>query len=102
MNLDDPVDENRFTMEAWGAQMELRAIQRRNRDAAVKMRAAGRPKGKPSYAFQYIRRVQGGRVDEVGLHPHAASVIREVARRILADPDHVTPTGRGASTAAAK
>ncbi|MGW0791978.1 hypothetical protein ACWD04_28080 [Streptomyces sp. NPDC002911] len=28
--LDDPADENRFTMEAWGAQMELRAIQRRN------------------------------------------------------------------------
>ncbi|WP_204163012.1 recombinase family protein [Streptomyces sp. CS131] len=23
-NLDDPADENRFTMEAWGAQMELR------------------------------------------------------------------------------
>ncbi|MEU0692162.1 hypothetical protein ABZ350_35405, partial [Streptomyces uncialis] len=31
-DLDDPNDENRFTMEAWGAQMELRAIQRRNRD----------------------------------------------------------------------
>ncbi|WP_175499963.1 MULTISPECIES: hypothetical protein [unclassified Streptomyces] len=28
-NLDDPNDENRFTMEAWGAQMELRAIRKR-------------------------------------------------------------------------
>ncbi|WP_326734724.1 recombinase family protein [Streptomyces sp. NBC_01022] len=58
--LDDPADENRFTMEAWGAQMELRAIQRRNRDATIKIRAACWPKGKPSYGFQYVRRVMGG------------------------------------------
>ncbi|WTD06804.1 recombinase family protein [Streptomyces albidoflavus] len=44
-DLDDSADENRFTMEAWGAQMELRAIQRRNRDATVRTRAAGRPRG---------------------------------------------------------
>lgn len=37
-DLDDRVDENRFTMEAWGAQMELRAIQRRNRSAMEKTR----------------------------------------------------------------
>jgi DNA invertase Pin-like site-specific DNA recombinase len=43
-DLDDQIDENRFTMEAWGAQKELRAIQRRNRSATVKTRAAGRPK----------------------------------------------------------
>ncbi|MFE0350358.1 hypothetical protein [Streptomyces griseoluteus] len=42
-DLDDQVDENRFTMEAWGAQMELRAIRRRNRNATEKTRAAGRP-----------------------------------------------------------
>ncbi len=63
-NLDDPADENRFTMEAWGAQMELRAIQRRNGDATVKTRAAGRPKGKSSYGFQYVRKVRGGKADE--------------------------------------
>lgn len=57
---DDPADENRFTMEAWGAQMELRAIQRRNRDATMKIRAASRPKGKPSYGFQYVRTARGG------------------------------------------
>ncbi|MFD6150279.1 recombinase family protein [Streptomyces sp. NPDC060243] len=95
-NLDDPADENRFTMEAWGAQMELRAIQRRNRDATVKTRAAGRPKGKPSYGFQYIRKVMGGKIDHVELHPHASEVIREVARRILADPDNVTPSSEAA------
>ncbi len=60
-NLDDSADENRFTMEVWGAQMELRAIQRRNRDVTVKTRAAGRPKGKPSYGFQCVRKVMGGR-----------------------------------------
>jgi DNA invertase Pin-like site-specific DNA recombinase len=65
-NLDDPNDENRFTMEAWGAQMELRAIQRRNRDATKKIRAAGRPKGKPSYGFQYVRTVPNGRVERQG------------------------------------
>lgn len=75
-DLDDPTDENRFTMEAWGAQMELRAIQRRNRSATVKTRAAGRPKGKPN--------------------PHASAVMRLVARRILADPEQVTPSSGAA------
>ncbi|MYQ44911.1 recombinase family protein [Streptomyces sp. SID4985] len=54
-DLDDQLDENRFTMQAWGVQMELRAIQRRDRNANEKTRAAGRPKGKPSYGFQYVR-----------------------------------------------
>ncbi|WP_241827181.1 recombinase family protein [Streptomyces graminilatus] len=95
-DLDDPADGNRFTMEAWGAQMELRAIQRRNRDATIKTRAAGRPKGKPSYGFQHVRKVMGGKIDHVELHPHASEVIREVARRILADPDNVTTSSEAA------
>ena len=76
--------------------MELRAIQRRNRGATVKTRAAGRPKGKPSYGFQYVRTVMGGKIDKVVLHPHAAAVIREVARRILADPERNTPSSEAA------
>ncbi|MFE7382815.1 hypothetical protein ACFU9F_20885 [Streptomyces zhihengii] len=95
-NLDDPADENRFTMEAWGAQMELRAIQRRNRDATVETPAAGRPKGKPSYGFQYVRKVMGGRIEQVELHPHASEVLRNVARRILADQDSVTCSSEAA------
>ncbi|MFD6425266.1 recombinase family protein [Streptomyces sp. NPDC060198] len=95
-NLDDPNDENRFTMEAWGAQMELRAIQRRNRDAAVKARAAGRVKAKPSYGYRYVRLMPTGAVDHVALHEHAASVIRNVARRILADPENITPSSEAA------
>ncbi|MFC4611230.1 recombinase family protein [Streptomyces maoxianensis] len=95
-DLDDPIDENRFTMEAWGAQMELRAIQRRNRNATIKTRAAGRPKGKPSYGFQYVRLVMGGKIDHVELHPHASTVLRLIARRILADPERVTPSSEAA------
>ncbi|WP_436982776.1 recombinase family protein [Streptomyces sp. enrichment culture] len=95
-NLDDPADENRFTIEAWGAQMELRSIQRRNRDATVKARTAGRPKHQPSYGFRYVRKVMNGRVDSVELHPHAAFVIRNVAQRILADPMNVTPSSEAA------
>lgn len=45
-------------MGAWGAQMELLANQRRNR-SATEMRAKGRPKGNPSYWFQYVRTVTG-------------------------------------------
>ncbi|MFD0165810.1 recombinase family protein [Streptomyces decoyicus] len=95
-DLDDQVDENRFTMEAWGAQMKLRAIQRRNRNATIKTRVAGRPKGKPSYGFQFVRLVIGGKIDHVELHPHASIVIRLVARRILADPEHNTPSSEAA------
>ncbi|MFJ7300684.1 hypothetical protein [Streptomyces sp. NPDC099088] len=95
-DLYDPTDENRFTIEVCGAQMELRAIQRRNRSATVKTRAAGRPKFKPSYGFQWMRTVTGGRIDHVDLHPHASQVIREVARRILADPENVTPSSEAA------
>ncbi|MCX5535106.1 recombinase family protein [Streptomyces sp. NBC_00006] len=101
-DLNDPADENRFTIEAWGAQMELRAIQRRNRSTTVKMRAAGRPKGKPSYGFRHVRLVVGGKVDHVELHPHAAEVIREVARRVLADPVNVTPSSEAARLNRAK
>ncbi|MFI1887751.1 zinc ribbon domain-containing protein [Streptomyces jumonjinensis] len=73
------------------AAAELRAIQRRNRDTMVRTRAAGRPKGKSSYGFQYVRVVMGGKIDHIALHPHASAVIREVARRVLADPERVTP-----------
>ncbi|WP_211265555.1 golvesin C-terminal-like domain-containing protein [Actinacidiphila oryziradicis] len=97
-DLDDPTDENRFTMEAWGAQMELRAIQRRNRSATVKTRAAGPPKGKPSYGFQYVRTVMGGKIDHVELHPHASAVMRLVARRVqrlAKSPKDATVSTRG-------
>lgn len=38
----------------------------------------------------------GGKVDHVELHPHASEVIRDVARRILADPENVTASSEAA------
>lgn len=66
------------------------------REPTIKTRAAGRPKGKPSYGFQYVRLVMGGKVDHIELHPHASTAIRLAARRILADPEHNTPSSEAA------
>lgn len=95
-DLNDPTDENRFTMEAWGAQMELRAIQRRNQNQADKARRAGRPHGKPSYGFEYVRLVPNGPVDHVRHYRAAAPTIQSVQRRILADPKNVSPWSEAA------
>ncbi|WP_438363702.1 hypothetical protein [Streptomyces marincola] len=38
----------------------------------------------------------GGRIERVELHPHAAEVLRNIARRILADPELVTPSSEAA------
>lgn len=84
-DLDDPQDEMRLTMEAFGAQMELRAIQKRNRDETKRARAAGQPKHKPSYGYMYVRLVPTGKVDHVEIDPVAAEIIRDVAERILTD-----------------
>jgi len=78
-------DENEWMIKAWGSQMELRAIQKRNRDETLRARAAGQPKQKPSYGYQYIRLVPTGKVDHVAIDPEAAEIIREVAERILGD-----------------
>lgn len=81
----DPNQENEWLIKAWGSQMELRAIQKRNRDEAIRARNAGEPKQRPSYGYMYVRLVPMGKVDHVAVDPVAAEVIREVARRILAD-----------------
>ena len=38
----DPNQENEWLAKAWGSQMELRAIQKRNRDETIRARKAGR------------------------------------------------------------
>ncbi|HET9170509.1 MAG TPA: recombinase family protein, partial [Actinospica sp.] len=86
-NLDDDTDETRFSMEALGAQMELRAIQRRNRNSTVKMRAKGRPKNKNAYGYRYVRVIPNGEVDHVEIDDVAAEIIRNVAERILSDTE---------------
>ncbi|WP_275464571.1 recombinase family protein [Streptomyces noursei] len=84
-DLDDPADEMRLSMESFGAQMELRAIQKRNRDETKRARAAGQPKQKNRYGYQYVRLIPTGNVDHVELDPVAALILRDVAERILAD-----------------
>ncbi|WP_255952210.1 recombinase family protein [Streptomyces odontomachi] len=84
-NLDDPADEMRLSMESFGAQMELRAIQKRNRDETKRARAAGQPKQKNRYGYRFVRLVPNGKVDHVEIDPVAAEIIRNVAERILQD-----------------
>ncbi len=81
----DPNQENDWLVKAWGSQMELRMIQKRNRDETVRAREAGEPKQRPSYGYMYVRLSPVGKVDHVEIDPVAAEIIREVARRILAD-----------------
>jgi site-specific DNA recombinase len=84
-NLDDPNDESRLSWESFGAQMELRVMQKRNRDAAVTARTLGKPNNAPSYGFEYVRLTPMGKIDHVRLHKGAARTVREVAKRLLAD-----------------
>ncbi|WUH93720.1 recombinase family protein [Streptomyces sp. NBC_00433] len=84
-DLGDQADEMRLSMESFGAQMELRAIEKRNRDAAVTARKLGKPNNAPRYGYRFVRKSPMGRIDHVEIDPEAAAVIREVARRILAD-----------------
>jgi len=81
----DPNQENEWLIKAWGSQMELRAIQKRNRDETVRAREHGEPKQKPSYGYMYVRLSPTAKIDHVAIDPVAAEIIREVARRILAD-----------------
>jgi site-specific DNA recombinase len=81
----DPNQENEWLMKAWGSQMELRAIQKRNRDETLRAREAGVPKQKPSYGYMFVRLVPTGKVDHVEIDPVAAEIIRDVAQRILTD-----------------
>jgi site-specific DNA recombinase len=81
----DPNQENEWIMKAWGSQMELRQIQKRNRDEAGRARSDGDPKQKPSYGYMFVRLSPTAKIDHVAVDEEAAQVIREVARRILSD-----------------
>ena len=81
----DPNEENNWIAKAWGSQMELRAIQKRNRDETIRARENGDPKQRPSYGYMFVRPAPTARIDHVEIDEVAAEVIREVGRRILAD-----------------
>jgi site-specific DNA recombinase len=84
-NFSDGNEENEWIMKAWGSQMELRQTQKRNRDETDRARDAGDPKQMPSYGYLYVRLSPTAKIDHVAVDEVAAGVIREVARRILAD-----------------
>ena len=65
--------------------MELRAIQKRNRDETIRAREHGDPKQRPSYGYMFVRLSPTAKIDHVAIDDVAAEIIREVARRILAD-----------------
>ncbi len=78
-------DENEWMIKAWGSQMELRSIQKRNRDETDRARRAGMPKQRPSYGYMYIRLYPGAKIDHVAIDPVGFEVLWNVAERILAD-----------------
>ncbi len=84
-DLTDQNQESELLLKSMGAQMEHRAIKKRNQDETLRARAAGQPKQMPSYGYLYVRLVPTGKVDHVALDPIASEIIRNVAERILAD-----------------
>ncbi|MEV0443996.1 recombinase family protein [Streptomyces spectabilis] len=108
-DLNDPNDENQFIAQAWGAHMELRATETRNRDETVKSRQQGRKRGKHSYGYRYVRLHAKANIDHVALdagedfpeeireRENAVANLRNVAQRILADrTDEITPHSEAA------
>lgn len=84
-DLNDPEDENMFTLKAFGAQWELRAIQKRNRNTTQRVRGMGKAKQKACYGSIYVRLFPTAGVDHVAVDPEAAAIAREVKDRILSD-----------------
>jgi site-specific DNA recombinase len=91
-NLKDELDEQAFTFQALGAQMELRSIQRRTSQTSESMRAQGRKTACLAYGYRYVRIGESRRVDHIEVEQEIAGNLRTVARRILADEtDMITP-----------
>ena len=75
MGLQRPQPENEWLIKAWGGQMELRAIQKRNRGETVRARENGEPKQRPSYGYRYVRLSPTQKIDHVKIDEVAAGVI---------------------------
>ena len=84
-NLDDSNDENLFTFKAMGAQMELRQIQKRNREETERARRAGEKKNANSYGYRYVRLTPMGKVDHIEFDQEAAEVLWQAKERLLTD-----------------
>jgi site-specific DNA recombinase len=84
-NLYDQVDEQTFQIQAMGAQMELRATQRRTSDTAENMRRIGRKYGKLSHGYRYVRVGEGRKIDHIAVDQVILDYLGPVGDRILAD-----------------
>ena len=87
-NLNDQIDEQAFTFQAMGAQMELRAIQRRTSDTAERMREKGRKYSRLAYGYRYVFAIVGQgerRVEDIEIDREAATVLCTVVARLLSD-----------------
>ena len=93
-NLSSPNEEMDFMFQLLGAQMELRNIQRRNREATTKARSLGKKRNRHSYGFRYVRLTPRGAIDQQVIDDYPADVARNIADRILtAGPDEkITPS----------
>ena len=80
----DPNQENEWMIKAWGSQIELRAIQKRNKEDAVRARNAGEIKQRPAYGFKFERPNPKAKVSKVVLDDVAAEILKNVKDRILA------------------
>ena len=56
--------------------MELRAIQKRNRDETIRARNAGEPMQRPSYGYMFIRPVPRRKSITSSWTPVGAEIIR--------------------------
>ncbi|WBP89587.1 recombinase family protein [Kitasatospora cathayae] len=91
-DLQDPNQESEFTLKLFGAQIEHRNIRERNRQESQRARAAGQVANKPSYGYRHVRPAPTAKISHTEIDPESAEVIREVARRILADESgSITP-----------
>ena len=84
-NLHDRYDEQNFNFQAFGAHMELRAIQQRTGQTAENMRDSGLKYGTLAYGYRYVRIGESRTVDHIEIDAAPAKILRTVAQRILAD-----------------
>ncbi|MFJ5234739.1 recombinase family protein [Kitasatospora sp. NPDC088391] len=84
-DLNDPQQEQEFTLKLFMAQGEHRSIRTRNRQEAERARREGEVAGRPAYGFMHVRLPFGGKVSHTENEPDSAVVARGFVRRLLTD-----------------
>lgn len=84
-DLNDPIDEQNFSFQALGAQMEHRATKRRVGESADEMRKNGKKWGRLAHGYRYVRKGESRKVDHIAIDPEVLAYLEECADRLLAD-----------------